>query len=794
MFRIRLTSDRRLPVIRRQLHPFRPLLTPTLVSRLCLRGHHFDVGNAFSSEADAPNDFLRSVFVLGDLDPLIIVYGFLPALLFGEASSLNVLQSRKVLCASTFLAFPGAVFGAWLLAWFFFAYSPFPGSFNLCFTVGTILSATDPVAVVATLKKIASSSPSALKLTYLISGEALLNDGSALVLFEVLTSDKLKSASAIAMYFVKVCFVSPLIGLSCGLLTVVCLSQLTRRHSREDRVLQIVLTVTCGYISFFLAQYVVEVSGVIACCSAGVTVAWLAPSLYLHHGELSVMWHTLDFSANTIIFMLAGVIVGRYIPKSSPRDYLSMFVAYLAMQAARLVVFAVVFPFVRGVSSGYSLSDAGFSVWAGLRGSVSLAMMLILQNSRLDSTSTPVSELNRASFVICGSVALTIVINGVFAERVFRMLYRRQLADTEFATKAVEDFARLRIVKATSRTLLHTASRDSFVDISLVQSLCGADMFFLDNMPTTIPPLLGARDHSGVVLNGDAVQAALAPDASGVNQSLMCKYRAVYLEVLKRSYMRQINDKILSRGSRAAVALFDSLDVGMESSHVEGMQDWDHIRSTHASLLRESSLVSRLEAMLPFRLGNLSWIHSTFRKFQFHNTKTRVSMLRSFIAAHESCNANVPLYLGHHEGVSSREEEILIAEAVASIEEAKALIAELPVAEMRLQASMTAAVSVIQAAESFVSRLLEDGILSEASSEALIEETEHDMRQMEKRALAHIRDYQERNTSPQLEASGLAVRMLTQLSSMRIPGSPAGARVMVPGGDNVDPSSGDSKL
>jgi NhaP-type Na+/H+ or K+/H+ antiporter len=63
------------------------------------------------------------------------------------------------------------------------AYSvlPYNWSFELCMTFGSILAATDPVAVVALLKEVGAS-PS---LTMLISGESMLNDGTAIVMFTI---------------------------------------------------------------------------------------------------------------------------------------------------------------------------------------------------------------------------------------------------------------------------------------------------------------------------------------------------------------------------------------------------------------------------------------------------------------------------------------------------------------------------------------------------------------------------------------------------------------------------------
>ena len=54
-----------------------------------------------------------------------------------------------------------------------------------------------------------------------------------------------------------------------------------RTVDHEDKTIQVAVTVGCAYISFFLAQYVLEVSGVISCVTSGVVLAWLGPPLVL---------------------------------------------------------------------------------------------------------------------------------------------------------------------------------------------------------------------------------------------------------------------------------------------------------------------------------------------------------------------------------------------------------------------------------------------------------------------------------------------------------------------------------
>jgi NhaP-type Na+/H+ or K+/H+ antiporter len=110
------------------------------------------------------------------IDPDVLLCSFLPALLFGEAMHLNFYQIKKAIVPAALLAFPGAAFGAYIQALFCFSPGfPVMWSWRMCFAVGAVLSATDPVSVVATLKGLSSSSASTMKLTYLIGEEQVYN-------------------------------------------------------------------------------------------------------------------------------------------------------------------------------------------------------------------------------------------------------------------------------------------------------------------------------------------------------------------------------------------------------------------------------------------------------------------------------------------------------------------------------------------------------------------------------------------------------------------------------------------
>lgn len=124
-------------------------------------------------------NFGASVYAWKNMDADLILFLFLPPLLFGEAMHLNWHHVKGTFWQCVLLAGPGVLLGAALTAAFIKYLLPFEWSWLLCLVFGSIVTATDPVAVVSILK----SSGASPTLTMIIIGESLLNDGTAMVLF-----------------------------------------------------------------------------------------------------------------------------------------------------------------------------------------------------------------------------------------------------------------------------------------------------------------------------------------------------------------------------------------------------------------------------------------------------------------------------------------------------------------------------------------------------------------------------------------------------------------------------------
>ena len=146
--------------------------TPALLAVGLLVGYLY----SFVPEVDT------SVYLFAKMHPHMILYIFIPILLFESAFNCDWYIFKKQFVNMMILAGPGVCVGAVVLGFFLkvvLMYDDNTMTWYLALTLGSVLCATDPVAVVALLKELGAS----VKFNTLIEGEALLNDGTAMVFF-----------------------------------------------------------------------------------------------------------------------------------------------------------------------------------------------------------------------------------------------------------------------------------------------------------------------------------------------------------------------------------------------------------------------------------------------------------------------------------------------------------------------------------------------------------------------------------------------------------------------------------
>ena len=118
---------------------------------------------------------------MAEMDAHLLLFIFLPPLIFESAYNVNGTHFSKVVFAAVVYAVPGLIICSSITALVLMGLYP-EWSILQAALLGSLLSATDPVAVVALLKKVGTGS----LLDTLIEAESLLNDGTAMVAFTVL--------------------------------------------------------------------------------------------------------------------------------------------------------------------------------------------------------------------------------------------------------------------------------------------------------------------------------------------------------------------------------------------------------------------------------------------------------------------------------------------------------------------------------------------------------------------------------------------------------------------------------
>src|ERR687898_1206553 len=224
---------------------------------------------------------------------------FLPILIFEAALGLSTREFMRNLLAITALATVALVISAALVGIGLNLILGVPLVAALLF--GALISATDPVAVVAVFRELGVPK----RLLTLVEGESLLNDGVAIVLYEILLVGALGGALSVgdgALDFVVVFLGGIAIGSVVGTAAVMLLPVLPRLSAAA-------LSVAVAYGSFVLAEGILGVSGVMATVAAGVAVGGMAESRAQQavRDLLHELWDALGFIANALLFLFIGL-------------------------------------------------------------------------------------------------------------------------------------------------------------------------------------------------------------------------------------------------------------------------------------------------------------------------------------------------------------------------------------------------------------------------------------------------------------------------------------------------------
>lgn len=344
---------------------------------------------------------------IANTDPDFILYVFLPILIFDAAYEMDMHVFKKTLSNATLLAAPGLVIAMLMTAALVMAismlvpgYEAWTWSFALMF--GGLISATDPVAVVALLHELRTSK----RFSTLVDAESLLNDGTGIVCFMLFYGVYTvggASGTSPFLQFIEVVAGGAILGF---LLARLAIWFITRINSEE--MIQNSVIILSAYITFILSQYYLGVSGVIALVAFGLTVAYAGkPRLRPQtNAFMAKFWELLTYIANTLIFIIVGVIIAVKVELTWVNLGV-LLIIYIGLNLIRWLMVMMLYPIMKRMGYGLSKRESVILSWGGLRGALGMTLALMVSYT----PAIPESIRHQVLFFTAGTVTLTLVVN-----------------------------------------------------------------------------------------------------------------------------------------------------------------------------------------------------------------------------------------------------------------------------------------------------------------------------------------------------------------------------------------------
>jgi Na+:H+ antiporter len=394
-----------------------------------------------------------------ELTPELILILFLPPLVFEAAFHIEIRRLRDNLLPIVVLAVPGVLLTTLIIGWIVAKGAHLPLSTALVF--GALISATDPVAVVSLFRTLGAPK----RLAMIVEGESLFNDGTAIVMFNLMVIAVLPMVPAggeahaesfqwvpAIVDFIRVSAGGVGIGIGLGWLISLMITRL------DDYLIETTLTTVLAFGAYLIADRF-HVSGVLAVVSAGIITGNIGPKGMSPTTRIVLFnfWEYLAFVANSLVFLLIGlgVNIGQILSNLSP-----IAIAVLAVIISRaLVVYGLTgLSNLRRRKVPWSYQHVLF--WGGLRGAVSLALALSLP-SRF-------AEHSLLRVMTFGVVLFTLLVQGTTMQLLMRRLGLVRIDESTFEYE--RERGRLMATRA-ARERLQQLYNEGIVSASTWESL-----------------------------------------------------------------------------------------------------------------------------------------------------------------------------------------------------------------------------------------------------------------------------------------------------------------------------------
>lgn len=352
-----------------------------------------------------------------DVSPDIILFLLVPPLLFEATLHLAWPKLKADLFPALTLALIGTFVGTMAIGALTRVGLDLP--WEAAFAFGALISATDPVAVIAFFRSLGTPK----RLSVLVEGESLFNDAVAVVAFGLAIAaaegEGFTVGGAVAD-FVIVSAGGIIVGLVLGyVVSEVVLARV------DDALIETTTTMALAYGSFLVAEEFgliigrdVHFSGILAVVVAGLMVGNVgikntSPSTRV---TLEHSWELLTFLVNSLVFLFIGLTI-------APSDLIDELDA-VALAVAGVVLVRIVVTYGLSAVIGLIKPDRAIPLpfqhvmlWGGLRGAISLALALTVTEEQFDA-----ATVQTVRVMTFGVVLFTLLVQGTTIAPLIRKL------------------------------------------------------------------------------------------------------------------------------------------------------------------------------------------------------------------------------------------------------------------------------------------------------------------------------------------------------------------------------------
>lgn len=621
----------------------------------------------------------EGIHMVANIDPHLILFLFLPSLLFESAFAMEVHLFKRMFSQIALLAVPGLIISTLLTALLTYYFMPFEWAWPVALMFGALISATDPVAVVSLLKEMSSRK----RLETLIEGESLMNDGTAIVFFTLFYSMVVSvdgsvstNLSDIAFSFFWVVSMGVMIG---GAIGYACLFWLGRVFN--DATIEIIITIIGAYMAFFIAEHYFHVSGVVSVVTLAIILAGkgrtqISPEVThsMHH-----FWEMVSYMFNTLIFLIVGILVAERVQFDNVEMWLALGILYVGIQIIRAVSITILMPILSRIGIGIYRGKALVLIWGGLRGAVALALALaVVQN---ESISQVVRD--QILFLTCGIVVLSIVINGSTIKLLLRALGLDRLPEAKQVTMDQAKIA----VKKEVEALECTLKKDEFLQ-NVNWPVVESRLFHVDE---TLKEKVKKED-------------------------LEIAFKRQILEAEREYYWKQYRHGLLSRQS--VRSLIEAIEDALDGHPVL------YPREKLLKLWNVSSWVKRSQ--------NIPLLKEYAKREHFHRLEIIYNSARGFIQGQQYL-----LKTAQDMAPSDHLKKVILVDINRNISLTYQHLEDLnqayPQAAQKIE-TQAASRLLLNRERDALHHLSEDGVIDISEAEKLIDEVEHEMHDIQKEA------------------------------------------------------------